>query len=148
MRRAQRSVDMTYTVAEAGVVVNEVTGGAMLSVLPRYLGRYMIAGEGLVYNWMRKLSDDYDGNEWRFYTLSNDGFYMAPRGPERLLIQYEGNAVARWVSADAAGILATLLALGQLWERYEDDTLALRHHALLAYVRQHPERAKIQAVLD
>jgi len=93
-----------------------------LDFLPRYFTpRWMLHGESLVYAWMRRLSPGlsggyllgYQGGYWEFYTLSNSGFYLAPTGQEMRLI-VEGNYFDEVVSADAAGIIATLFALNDL----------------------------------
>ena len=47
--------------------------------LPRLFGlARMIEVEAVTYGYMSKLSADYTGAYWHFYTLSNGGFYMAP----------------------------------------------------------------------
>lgn len=141
----------------ARVTATEVRGGACLAVLPHYLGRYMMVGESLVYTWMRRLSDDYIGGNWRYVTLTREasddsalieGFYMAPRAPARMNIQHVGNNFDGHMSADAAGILATSFALVQLAERYEDDTLIELHAAVMAYARTHPESLLIRRAID
>ena len=71
-------------------------------------------GEPLVYAWLDRLSADYNGGQWDFFELSNGGFYMAPVMPGPLRIDVHGNYYSGTVSADAAGVIATLFALGQL----------------------------------
>ena len=67
-------------------------GPQRLNFLPATFGRYFMRGESLVYAWMRKLSEDYSGGFWHYYTLSNGGHYMAPEmGDARLTLLVEGN---------------------------------------------------------
>jgi len=40
--------------------------------------QFMLYGENLVYLWMKKLCDEYNGGYWTYYKLSNGGYYMAP----------------------------------------------------------------------
>ena len=48
-----------------------------LDFLPTYFGpRLMMRGEALVYGWMRRLAESYNGGFWNYYTLTNGGFYM------------------------------------------------------------------------
>lgn len=50
-----------------------------MGFLPAFFGEeHMMNGEGLVFCWLRNLSEDYNGGLWNYYTLSNGGFYMAP----------------------------------------------------------------------
>src|ERR1022692_1022899 len=83
-----------------------------LNFLPRFFGeRFMLLGENAVFDWMGKLSEDYNGGFWNFYTLSNGGFYMAPAGRDVMQISVDGNGFDGTLSADAAGIVATIFAL-------------------------------------
>src|SRR3546814_6505276 len=55
-----------------------------------------------------KLSADFTGAYWHFYTLSNGGFYMAPGDQPQYRLEWDGNGFSGDVSADAAGLIATL----------------------------------------
>ena len=49
-----------------------VEESARMDFLPTVFSpRLMMLGEGQVYAWMRKLSEDYKGGIWNFYNLSN-----------------------------------------------------------------------------
>ena len=62
-----------------------------LDFLPTYFGpRLMMRGEALVYGWMRRLAEGYNGGFWNYYTLTNGGFYMAPV-LGRLRLEVDGN---------------------------------------------------------
>lgn len=119
--------------------------------LPENFGsRYMVRGEALVYTWMRKLSKDYAGGSWNYFVLSNGGFFMVPGadGQRQMFVRCL-NEFARTMSAECAGIIATLYALGQLANETEDDFLIEKFHALRDYgVRQHVEGALISSAVD
>ncbi|EOL5895096.1 antirestriction protein [Providencia stuartii] len=51
---------------------------ARLTFLPSKLGRYCIAFENAIYNWMTRNAVAYNGGYWDFYKLSNGGFYLQP----------------------------------------------------------------------
>jgi hypothetical protein len=94
------------------VTASLVADNHRLTFLPSYFGpRLMMRGEALVYAWLRRLSEDYDGGYWNYYTLTNGGFYMAPKPDKRLRVEVDGNGFSGEMSADAAGIVATLFAL-------------------------------------
>ena len=106
----------------------------------------------MVYAWLRRLSKDYDGAYWHYYTLTNGGFYMAPRLTERLRLEVSGNGFEGEMSADAAGIVATLFALGQLAAEIQGtdaaDALIDRYHFLREFVDEHAEAGPIFRAID
>jgi hypothetical protein len=124
-----------------------------LTFLPSYFGpRLMMRGEALVYGWLRRLSEDYSGGFWHYYELTNGGFYMAPKLAGRLRLEVDGNGYSGEVSADAAGIVATLFALGQLAAEIqgtdEADALIDRYHFLREFVDGHAEAGSIFRAID
>lgn len=123
-----------------------------LTFLPTYLGALMMRGENLVCAWMRRLSDDYAGGHWDFCKLSNGGFYLVPGGPEWLHVEVHNNGFSGGVSADAAGIIATLFMLGQLateTEGTDDGDSLIRHYdRLVTYARAHAEARSILRAID
>ena len=97
------------------VTASLVAEAQRLDFLPTYFGpRLMMRGEALVYAWLRRLCERYNGAYWHYYTLSDGGFYLAPDLAERLEVEVDGNGFRGELSADAAGIVATLFALGHL----------------------------------
>ena len=131
----------------------EVPENERLSFFPDFFGsRLMLRGEALVYAWLRRLSKDYDGGLWLFYIVSNGARYMAPASKQRHRLLVPGNGFDDEVSADAAGIIATLFALGQLaaenYEKDEGDALIEHYHALREFAGQHAEAAPILAAID
>ena len=124
-----------------------------LQFLPRHFGsRFLVRGEALVYAWLRRLCADYDGGFWRYYDLTNGGFYMAPDLPRTLCLEVDGNGFSGDLSADAAGIVATLFALGQLAAEAEGtdqaDALIDRFHYLRDFAGSHAEAGAIFAAID
>jgi hypothetical protein len=124
-----------------------------LTFLPSYFGpRLMMRGEALVYAWLRGLSEDYDGGYWHYYTLSNGGFYMAPKLSGRLRLEVDGNGFSGELTADAAGIIATLFAVGQLAAEIQGtdaaDALIDRYHFLREFVGGHEEAGAIFRAID
>lgn len=121
-----------------------------MNFMPNFFGpNLMMRGESLVFSWLRKLSTDYNGGYWHFYTLSNGGFYMAPdiKGPLRLVV--DGNYFSGDLSADAAGIVATLFALCQLANETENDRIIDLYHQLVEFAgTDHPEAGKIFSAID
>lgn len=73
-----------------------------------------MAHSGGSHLWLDRLCADYHGGSWGFYTLSNGGAFMAPEGDERwsLFNGMNGNGVE--MSAEAAGIIACLMAYNLL----------------------------------
>ncbi|MEX3547638.1 MAG: antirestriction protein, partial [Burkholderia sp.] len=82
----------------------------------------------------------------------NGGFYMAPKLAGRLRLEVDGNGYCGEVSANAAGIVATLFALGQLTAEIqgtdEADALIDRYHFLREFVDGHAEAGAIFRAID
>lgn len=122
-----------------------------LDFLPAFFGpSLMLYGEALVHKWMGRLAPrHYGGGLWQFYTLSNGGYYMAPTQPERLRLSVAGNGFDGFLSADAAGVVATLFALGQLTAtECEPDRFVELYHTLREFVGDHAEAAFIYRAID
>ena len=106
--------------------------------------------EPLIYATADRLSPDYTGGYWDFYTLSNGGFYMAPAGNAVFRVICE-NGFEGELSADAFGITACLYAYSHL--SFSGmlgfaDTCAQQYHWLRKYALDHPEAEGIMAAID
>ncbi|MGF6641684.1 antirestriction protein [Paraburkholderia sp. BL27I4N3] len=119
-----------------------------LNVLPRYLGRHYMEGESLVYDWAARLDRSYEGGYWNFFTLSNDGFFMAPSNLGRVHVRWHMNGYSDMMGAEAFGITVTLYALCHLAEKTRDDTIIERYHQLREFAAQHVEAANILRAID
>jgi uncharacterized protein YyaL (SSP411 family) len=135
------------------VVANLVADSDRLSFLPTVFGpRLMIRGEALVFGWLDRLSEEYNGGYWHFYTLTNGGFYLAPSSDTSMRISVEGNGFDGEMSADAAGIIATFFALSQLTDEVQGteagDTLIDRYFFLRDFAAEHVEARLIFRAID
>ena len=108
----------------------------------------IIRGEHLTFDWMRALCSEYGGGMWHFYTLSNGGYYMAPDLEGRLPIVWHGKGYSGEMSADAAGVVATLYALCQLAGESQEERLADLYHLLREHACDHQEAREILAAID
>jgi hypothetical protein len=96
---------------------------------------------------MANLCPDYAGGLWSFIELSNDGAYIVPTGAETFDLCVDSNGFNQYVSADAAGLIATAFALNTLvWRGYAG--LNEKYQQLRDYIDQHPERRLILQALD
>ncbi|AIY44228.1 Antirestriction protein klcA (plasmid) [Collimonas arenae] len=143
---------MNNTQINQAVTASLVEEDRRLNFLPTYFGQHFVHAEFLVYRWLDKLCDAYNGGYWHYYELSNGGFYMAPKLSDSLLIEVSGNGYSGLMSADAAGIVATLFALGQLANKNHGtvaaDALIDRYHLLREFLDGHIEAGKIFAAID
>jgi hypothetical protein len=105
--------------------------------------------EPLIYATADRLSTDYTGGYWDFYTLSNGGFYMAPAGDTILHVCCE-NGFEGELSADAFGITACLYTYSHLSFSgiLIADMCAQQYHGLREYALDHPEAEGIMAAID
>jgi len=83
-----------------------------MAFMPHHLSR----GQCMPIDHLKRLSPDYTGGAWNFYSLADAvgqlSWYMAPQTPERLSINTPSGVI--WLSADAAGIAASLHTLRQV----------------------------------
>lgn len=120
-----------------------------MGFLPAFFGpELMMLGEPLVYNWMRVLAKSYNGGFWGYYTLSNGGFYMAPECDRMYQIEVPSNGFEGELSADAAGVVATLYGLCQLAERTRSERIIDLYYLLRDFASQHVEAAQIFGAID
>lgn len=102
--------------------------------------------EPAVYMFAERLSQDYQGGYWHFYTLDNGGFYMAPDGNYPVT---SDNGFSGDMSGDAFGITVCLYAYSHLSFRAEMSELCGRHyHLLREYMFDHSEVRAILAATD
>lgn len=134
------------------IIATEVPESRRLGFMPEaFTPRMMMRAEGLVFHQASLLAQSYSGAYWDFFTLSNGGFYLAPRSDRRFEVQVEGNGFESDVSADAFGIIVTLFVYGALvWvddealrEKYSDH-----YHQLRAFAVEHDEGGAILRAID
>lgn len=145
---------MSTTTETTAVIATIVPMHQRVACLPKYFGAglVMMEAEAHVFGHLRSLCTGYQGAYWEFYELSNGGFYMAPRLEGPLAIRVEGNGFSGEVSADAAGIVATLFTLSYLSFKYQDrpegDRCSDHYHHLRAFAYDHPEAHLIFRAID
>jgi hypothetical protein len=113
-------------------------------------GRHAIVFESYVYAWMKRLAGEkqYKGGYWNYYRLSNNGFYMAPSHDKAFHLSNADNYFDGSVTPDAAGIIASLFALGQLCNRTGIKEHIELYYVLRDYAHQHPEHRLIFKAID
>lgn len=117
-----------------------------LDCLLRVAGVHCAALECAIFQWMRDLCAAYAGGRWRFYTLSNGGFYMAPEASGFYALACPNHFEAE-VSADTAGVIACAYAYSHL--SFESGSrFADAYQRLSVFIFQHPDAALIRAALD
>jgi len=109
----------------------------------------LIVAENSVYSLMERLSPrDYGGGLWNFYEIGTQPLFLAPTSKPRYRIESEITEYRGEVSAEAAGIIATLFAFSHLSFRFESDFLANGHERLHRYLDGHPEASAIYRAID
>lgn len=130
------------------IQARELTGDERLEALPRHFARHMLTFENAVYDFMRYLAQEYTGGVWKFFELSNGGFYMAPDTEQRFNLAVDTNGFEGGMSADAAGITVCLFALSHLSFRIVDDRIVEHFHLLRSFALEHAEASAIFAAID
>ena len=109
----------------------------------------LIVAENAVYSLMDRLSpQDYGGGFWNFYEIDGQPLFLAPTSKPRFRIESTITEYRGEVSAEAAGIIATLFAFSHLSFSYDVDELADGFARLYAYATDHPEAREIFRAID
>lgn len=118
--------------------------------LPTLFGlSLLIVAENAVYNFMDRLSPlDYGGGFWDFYEHDGKPLFLAPQSKSRFRITGEITGFQGEVSAEAAGIIATLFAFSHLSFQYQSDYLSEGYGRLYAYAAEHQEASEIFQAID
>jgi len=135
------------TVQKPVTLVPEARRMAFLPVL--FSPALMLIGERAVYQFMSWLApDDYAGGLWHFHERGSQPLFLSPDSNKRFRIACETNGYMGEVSAEAAGIIATLFALSHLSFRHEADQLADAYMRLYEFAGDHPEAGEIFKAID
>lgn len=111
---------------------------------------FPLALEPTIYSFAERLSEDYSGGYWEFYTLSNGGFYMTPHADEPFNVSSD-NGYEGTLSEVAFGIVVCLYAYSHLSFSAKPqlaEVCAQQFHWLRDYALDHPEAGAILAAID
>ena len=136
--------------AENSITRQKVLDDQRIDLTADLFGVYFpLRMEPFVYAMTSKLSEDYSGGYWHFYTLSNGGFYLAPDSEGTFQVISE-NGHECFMSSDALGITACLYAYSHLSFGEDEfaDTCAKLYHLLRDYMFEHPEARGILGAID
>ncbi len=106
--------------------------------------------EPIVYSIAEAMASGYQGGYWQLYTLSNNGFYMAPDEDLSFEIKCQ-NYFTGTLSADALGIVCCLYAFSNLSFQGDFDfsrLCARECHLLRSYMLSHAEVSMVLAAID
>ena len=115
--------------------------------------RYVLQLEPTVFQFAEHLADNYDYGYWAFCTLSNGGFYLAPRS-DTIYNVSSANGFDGQMTADALGIVACLYAYSHLsfgdgtGSNGAAETFANHYHWLREYAMGHAEVRSILKAID
>ena len=134
--------------SEEKVISMKVEDKDRLNTLPAHFGRLMLNVESMIFSCMSEICDEYRGGYWEFFNLSNGGFFMAPVVEEKMSISVAGNYYEGTMSGDAAGIVATLMALSRMAFVTDSENIVNHFYWLKNFVEDHPEAESIYRAID
>lgn len=118
--------------------------------LPKmFPGCYLVA-ESTVNAIFRQLTESTDPVNWDFYTLSNNGYYMAPSVTHGKFHRFvaRGHSFTNVMSCRAIGVTTSLFALGAMVTKTDSAQLLDHYFALYDYVPFLEESDLIQATIN
>lgn len=134
---------------EMPLICSRVIEAERINILPRYAGRHFMFLEGLIYQVMGEYSEAYNGGYWIMWELSNGAFYMAPGDQSET---YPMSCATNWysgtMSADAAGVVACLIAFNRLAWHTREQRFSDLFYALREWAAEHPEADEIFRAID
>jgi hypothetical protein len=131
------------------IIATLVPEDKRMSVLPEFFGfAQMLLAEGMTFDYMKTLSIDYTGGHWHYYRLSNGGFYMAPSDDKPMRVQTNSNGYEGTMSADAAGLTATLFMLNELANSLATEKLIDLYYQVRDFASEHAEITEIFKAID
>jgi hypothetical protein len=145
MNRLSSPLELETSRQRVGALINasQVPHSRRLEFLPLHFGVHLMAPvQTAVFDWMERLSPACPGGLWHFMETSNGGAYLVPAWSDLFPIRNASTGYVQVVSADVAGIAATLLALTRLiWNGHH--SLLLKHDQLMYFVQQHAQHGLI-----
>jgi hypothetical protein len=115
--------------------------------LPNKLPHAFLQFENLCFDTLSQQAKDYGGGYWDFYELSNNGFYIAP-SYETLELRVPTNGYRGTMSGDAAGIVASLVALNRLLWANPTRELHDYYYELREFACGHADAIAILGAID
>lgn len=135
-------------VAVAKIEWAVVPGNRRLSVLPKYFPlALMMRAEGAVYDAMGALCKAYGGGYWEYVEASNGAFFMYPKS-ETAFVLASPNGRTLALSPEAAGMTATLFALGRLASSPPNEKMSDLYHLLRDVAKVHEEGEHVLALIN
>ncbi len=117
--------------------------------------KYVLQLEPTVFRFAEYLAaPEYNGGYWQFYSLSNGGFYMAPRSKaaegDTIYNVSCDNGFEGQMTADALGITACLYSFSNLafGDGVFAETCANHYHWLREFAMDHAEVRSILRAID
>ena len=106
--------------------------------------------EPFIYGITDRIATAYEGSYWDFFTLSNQGFYMAPSSDETFHVSCE-NYYEGELSADALGLTSCLYSFSHLSFSKNipfAKICAQQYYFLRAFAADHDEAVAIAGATD
>ncbi len=127
-----------------------VTDSQRIQFWPDHFGEIpqWILIEPQVFGWLDRLCDDYRGDFWDYYTLSDGGAFIVPGTAQDYVLFNALNGNGATVSREAAGITACLMAYSHCACSTESETMTEHFYWLREYALHHPESRAIFALID
>lgn len=126
----------------------KLTGRMRNVALPRHFKQGMVQAEAFIYYMMDKYCKQYNGGYWEYFSLSNNGFFMAPTGAEEYRLANAENYSDVTLSPEATGIAICLMAYSHLSWSEPAHIFNSHFHWLREFALDHSEATDIFRFID
>jgi hypothetical protein len=137
------------------ITVSTVKGNARFLHLPAMFGGQdingwpaYVYGEKMAYAIMGEYDHEYTGGIWTFAKTSNNGCFMYPKTARTIFMDNPMNGSQCDMSPEAAGLAVSILAIGAVIAKLQDESLMDNYDALMEYVYEHKEKQALLQFLD
>jgi hypothetical protein len=132
----------TPQVVAQTTVATVITGSERSAFLGRLFGGFKHSVERHVVRALTELCGSGTLGPWEFVALSNGGGYLRP--PAKLYVISAPNFMHGRVTAEVAGLIASLFALAELRLTYRAEGIfGLRYSQLHEYAADHPQASVV-----
>lgn len=133
--------------APADVIATVVAREERVAFLWRLFGGFKASVEQQIVRALTELCGYGTLGAWEFVSLSNGGGYLRP--PVKNYVISGPNYMTARVSAEVAGIVASLFALAELRSAYKAEGIfGMRYRQLHEYAASHPQAAAIFLIFE
>lgn len=118
------------------------------ATLPRLFGEYADATEATIYSVLGEWCSDFRGAYWKFFALSNGGFFMSPEAYSPLHLSSPDSLCSEPLDSVSTGIAVCLMAFRRLQLQSQDSLFDDAFDRLAAFASRRNDWPQITRLIN